>query len=279
MTRLAPLQQKGHYSFNVPIIPDQGQKETMFEVQYHISYSGKYTFKPQLQMPADNLVIYVPKSMTFAGQGTEFQPAQDDPRVLTNIAKNVHPGQNVAFTVTGEGTMPRDTQQRSGMSPQAAMGMGGADAAPASAGGPGGGIGNPIGTPDPLTKYKWWILSGLTLLLAAGAFYFLRGRGVETAGVGGTRTPDGDERPPISPARPLASRAPIARPVRNAEPSAAVHAAPISGSTALLQQLKEELFALESEKLSGTISLEEYAEAKAGLEAVLKRALKKGQSI
>jgi len=39
--------------------------------------------------------------------------------------------------------------------------------------------------------------------------------------------------------------------------------------------LKEELFALESEKISGTITAEEYARVKAALEIVLKRALKK----
>jgi hypothetical protein len=51
-------------------------------------------------------------------------------------------------------------------------------------------------------------------------------------------------------------------------------AAPPTGNAALLNSLKDELFALESEKLSGTISPAEYADAKAGLEAVLKRALK-----
>jgi hypothetical protein len=35
------------------------------------------------------------------------------------------------------------------------------------------------------------------------------------------------------------------------------------------------MFAIESEKLSGTISLPEYTEQKAALESVLKRALKK----
>jgi hypothetical protein len=182
-TRLTPLSQKGHYTFTTPIQPDQGQKETLFEVQYHISYSGKYTFKPQLALPADNFVVYTPKSMNFAGpQGAEFQSVQDDPRVQTNIAKNVHPGQAIAFTISGEGQMPRDTQQRPGMTPQAAMGMGGGGA-PAAASdtstpgtGPGGGIGNPIGTPDPLTKYKWWILGTLTLLLVAAAIYLLRNR-------------------------------------------------------------------------------------------------------
>jgi hypothetical protein len=39
--------------------------------------------------------------------------------------------------------------------------------------------------------------------------------------------------------------------------------------------LKEELFALESEKISGTIAPEEYVQVKAALETVLKRALKK----
>jgi hypothetical protein len=40
-----------------------------------------------------------------------------------------------------------------------------------------------------------------------------------------------------------------------------------------LNVLKEELFALESEKISGTIAPVEYAEVKAALEKVLKRAL------
>jgi hypothetical protein len=275
VTRLTPLSQKGHYSFNVPIQPDQGQKETMFEVQYHINYSGKYTFKPQLLLPADNLVVYVPKSMTFSGQGTQFQSAQDDPRVLTNIAKNVHPGQAVAFTIGGEGQMPRDTQQKSGMSPQAAMGMGGGDAgatAPAAGGGPGGGIGTPIGTPDPLTKYKWWILGVLTLLLAGGAYYFLRGRGMETAGAHGMPIPEVEDRP-ISTVQRRAAAAPVQRTVQAATP--AVYGEPQTGNAALLNQLKEELFAIESERVSGTITQAEYEEVKAGLEAMLKRALRK----
>ncbi|HEY1984460.1 MAG TPA: carboxypeptidase-like regulatory domain-containing protein [Terracidiphilus sp.] len=284
-TRLVPLSQKGHYSFNVPIQPDQGQKETLFEVQYHISYSGKYTFKPQLEMPADNLVIYVPKSMTFSGaQGAEFQSVQDDPRVLTNIAKNVHPGQAIAFTVGGEGQMPRDAKQSSGMSPQAAMGMGGGapagsdTTAPASA--PGGGIGNPIGTPDPLTKYKWWILGGLTLLLAVAAIYLLRSRGGSSSdSLSFASVPDLEGRPlPAVPRSiaPVTDYSPPPPRVPDPVTHTPVYKPSVSSSkAALLGILKEELFAIESEKLSGTLSPEEYAEIKIGLEAVLKRALKK----
>ena len=46
-------------------------------------------------------------------------------------------------------------------------------------------------------------------------------------------------------------------------------------NAALLNALKEELFALESEKIAGTLAPSEYAEQKAALEIVLKRALQR----
>lgn len=288
-TRLIPLSAKGHYTFNVPIQPDQGAKETLFEVQYHISYSGKYNFKPTLLMPADNFVVYVPKSMNFSGaSGADFQNAQDDPRVNTNIAHNVHPGQAISFTVSGEGQMPRNQQQ--GMTPQAMMGGGGGAAPDASATPttPGGGIGNPIGTPDPLTQYKWWILGGLTLLLLIAAIYLLRGRGTPAESSPAYASASGGDvegRPLPSVPRsiaPVTDYTPPPPPRRAPDPmssgqhyASAASPAPAGGKAALLAILKDELFAIESEKLSGTLSPEEYAEVKTGLEAVLKRALKK----
>ena len=41
----------------------------------------------------------------------------------------------------------------------------------------------------------------------------------------------------------------------------------------LLDALKEELFAIESEKIAGGLTAEEYVEVKAALETVLRRAL------
>jgi len=294
-TRLVPLPQKGHYTFNIPIQPDKGQKETLFEVQYHISYNGKYTFKPQLQMPADNFVVYTPKSMNFGNpSGAEFQNVQDDPRVTTNIAKNVRPGQAIAFTVSGEGQMPRN-QQQPGMSPQGMMAGGGAQAessAPAST--PGGGIGNPINTPDPLTRYKWWILGGLTLLLVLAAIYLLRGRSPkEEESLVPRSMPNFEPESRVESrveSRPLPvprSIAPVSdytpvQPRRVPEPVSAgshygpaTNSAPAGSKAALLGILKDEMFAIESERLSGTLSQEDYLEIKAGLEAVLKRALRK----
>jgi hypothetical protein len=46
----------------------------------------------------------------------------------------------------------------------------------------------------------------------------------------------------------------------------------------LLYALKEELFAIETDRLQGTIGEAEYKEVKAAIEIVLRRALAKGNS-
>jgi hypothetical protein len=243
--KLDPDGPKGHYSFNFPIQPDDGDKDTLFQLAYHVPYSGgKFTFKAQVTLPADNLAVLLPKSMTFtAGSGTAFKSVPEDPGVQTFVAKNATPGKPVEFTISGNGSIPREQQG-------APAGDSGAPGASASAPGnqPGGGIGNPIGTPDPLSKYKGWILGGLALLLVVAAAFLLR-----------------------KPAGLLATGA-AADAGTGAYPA---FGSPAAKHTALLNALKEELFALESEKISGTIAPEEYTQVKAALETVLRRALKR----
>jgi hypothetical protein len=253
--RLDPDGPKGHYSFNFPIQPDDGEKDTLFQLSYNVPYSGgKYTFQSQVTLPADNLAVLVPKSMTFtAGSGTAFKSVPEDPGIQTFVAKNATPGKAIEFTLSGEGSIPRE-QQGAPVGQQPASGMGAQDSGTQSqeagtstrGNQPGGGIGNPIGTPDPLSKYKWWIMGGLALLLAAGAAFLLP----KPAGAPGAALDAGTGTHPV-------------------------FASPSQKHAALLNALKEELFALESERISGTIAPEEYAEAKAALETVLKRALKR----
>jgi hypothetical protein len=239
---------KGHYSFNFPIQPDEGGKGTLFQVQYELPYgSAQYKFHSMSTLTAQTVWIVLPKSMTFKGEsGGGFQPSPQDPSVQTYMARDVAQGKTLDYSVAGTGAFPREDQGNQADNS--------AQAGQAPGGGPGGGIGEPINTPDPLSKYKWWILGGLAILLAAAAGVLLRkpagGVAVSAGGAGAVELP--------------ATSAGFSAP-----------RAPATRSNALLNALKEELFALESEKIAGTLPPAEYAEQKAALETVLKRALKK----
>jgi len=257
--KMEPDGPKGHYAFNFPIQPDDGEKDTLFQLAYHLPYSSaKFAFHAQVSLPAQNFAVLLPKSMTFtAASGEDFKTVPEDPNIQTFVLKNAAPGKQVEFTVAGTGSIPREQQGTPGAQTQgAAMGgpdaaQGAPDASAPNGARPGGGIGNPIDTPDPLTKYKWWILGGLGLLLAAAAAFLLR----KPAGETGTAQPS----------------APGTAPYAGA--AASSFASPAVKQSQLLNALKEEMFALESEKIHNTIDPEEYARVKAALEIVLKRAL------
>jgi hypothetical protein len=236
---LDPDDPKGHYSFNFPIQPDEGDKDTEFQVTYTLPYSGKLDFKPVVTLPADNFAVILPKSMTLSS--SDMKPVNSDPGVLTFLAKNVTPAKSLAFTISGSGSLPREQQGGQGESGQQA----------APSGQPGGGIGTPINTPNPLSKYTWWILGGLALLLIAAAGFLLR----KPAGA------------------PQYVAAQAVAPVQ--QPAAGYVPEPANKKAALLGVLKDEMFDLESERIAGTVSSSEYAEQKSALEIVLKRALHK----
>jgi Carboxypeptidase regulatory-like domain len=248
--KLDPTGTKGHYSFNFPIQPDEGEKNTLFQIEYTVPYGdSKFTFHPQVSLPTQSVGVLLPKGMTFAaGSGSVFQPIQQDPNIQTFVAKNTPPGKALEFTVSGTGSMPREAQN--GLQGEAA---GQTAATPGNQ--PGGGLGTPINTPDPLSKYKWWILGSLALLFAAAAAFLLR-------------------KPAAAPTA-IPAVATVPQPISTATPGFTSYTTPVAKNNALLNALKEELFSLESEKLSGTLSPEEYAEIKPALEVVLKRALKR----
>jgi hypothetical protein len=245
---------KGHYAFNFPIQPDDGEKDTLFQLAYHLPYSSEsYTFHSQVTLPADNLAVLLPKSMTFTpGAGTGFKSVPEDPSVQTFVMKNAAAGKVVDFTVAGSGAIPREQQGQPGAQQAGAAGQGADASATGNGGTPGGGIGTPINTPDPLSKYKWWILGGLGLLLVAAAAFLLR-KPVQVTVAG---------------AVPVVDKGAVAA----AFPA---FASPAAKNSQLLSVLKEELFALESEKINGSIGADDYAKVKDALETVLKRALKR----
>jgi len=274
-TSLKPASEKNHFTFDFPIQPDEGDKDTLFQITYHLPYSsGQYTFKPQMLMPADNVAFLLPKSIAFKGAG--FTSVPQDPGIQTMLAKNVQPGQELSASVSGTGSMPREDQAQ-----QPSANTGGSQDTSNPGTGPGGGIGQPINTPDPLTKYKWWILAGLALALAAAAGFLLRKPAGAAAGPVNVPAPATYPTPPprrtsVAATRPAPT--PAAARVYGASTYSAPQPSAASHNASLLTVLKEEMFAIESEKLSGTLSAAEYKEQKSALEVVLKRALKKQAS-
>jgi hypothetical protein len=239
-----PLAEKGLYTFMFPLRPG----ETQFQIGYHLPYPGSFSFTPRLATAAANFVVILPKSMTFkAGPGAGFQPLQENASAQTFLVRNVSAEQTLAFTVSGSGAMPRDTQTGG---EQADGGQGAASPNPSSAGAssadtrPGIGLANPIDTPDPLNKYKWWLLGGFALIFAIGAGFLLR-------------------RPANEPAASLASGGPLPIPAASTA---------VSGNV-LLTALKEELFAIETDRVQGRLSEADYGNLKSALELVLRRAL------
>jgi hypothetical protein len=229
-----PLGEKGHYAFLFPLRPGV----TQFQLSYHLPYSGSLAFDQRFASPTDSFVVMMPKSMSFkAGEGVSFQQLNETPGALTYLARNATPVHPFAFTVSGSGAMPRDTQAESQGNDNAPQ----SGSAAANDTRPGGGLGVPIDTPDPLNKYKWWILGAITLIFAVGAGFLLRRQGD----------------------------------VPVAEVAGVVPSVPNLAGGGLLAALKDELFSLETDRLQGRLSDSEYEQHKQALELVLRRALAK----
>jgi hypothetical protein len=245
-----PQKQKNRYAFVFPLRPG----ETQFQVSYHMSYSGEASFDPKSLYGAQHFVVVLPKTIKFSpGPGENFQ-SMDDPRqsdAVVQVASNTTAGQPLVFKISGTGTMSDEPEEakRSGNP------VGGAQTSGPGAGRdsrPGGGLGPPIDAPDPLEKYRWYILGGFGIVLAAGAIYIAsRSKTATVPDYGPTDAELADF--PLTPKPKAADR-----------------------SALLLEALKEEIFQLEVEHKQGRISQQEYEKAKAALDQTLERAVKRG---
>ncbi|MGC9199741.1 MAG: carboxypeptidase regulatory-like domain-containing protein [Acidobacteriaceae bacterium] len=256
---LQPQSEKGLYSVMFPIKPG----ETQIEIAYHFPYSGSKKLAIKMAGAAGMFAVSVPKEMTFTGSG-RFTPTNGEPNASTYLMNNLQPGQVVEVAFNGSGQFPpsqgNDASGQSGQDQASAGGQ--ADDAP------GRGLGVPLdpnGTHEPLsTKYKWWILGIVGLLLVAAAGVLLR-------------------KPTVAPMTPVAAAEAGSLPVGTSEVLARAGAAtslPTTGGFAggraqILAALKEELFTLETDRLQERIDEASYLQTKAALELVLRRALQR----
>ncbi len=236
-----PTGKRGQYAFVFPLRPG----ETRFQAAYQLPYSGQATIRPKLSFPTEHVVVMLPKTMQFSSAGAgNFQSMGEEQGGVLQVSTKVPAGQDVSFKISGTG-MIQDTQ--------AAESGGGAPAgSAASRGMPGGGLGRPEETPDPLHRYRWYILGGLAVALALGAFYVVT-------------------RPQSAPRQ----SAPSPQPAVPERASTAAANAPANGdgrSARVLEALKEELFQLELDRHQGRISQAEYDQSKAALDHTIARA-------
>ena len=242
-TAPVPQKEKNRYAFIFPLRPG----ETQFQVVFHLPYRGEANIDPKELYGTQHFVVMLPKTMQFAStSGTSFA-SMNDPRQLdavVQVASNTKAGQPLAFKISGTGILTdQEGSNQEGGSPTAGSTTAGRDSRP------GGGLGPPIDAPDPLEKYRFYILGGFALVMAAGAVYIT------------TRPRKGS----------LANLSDIELP----ELPRAVTSSAGGRSALLLEALKEELFELEVEHKQGHISQQEYEKAKAALDQTLERALKR----
>jgi hypothetical protein len=225
-----------HYAFLFPVRPG----ETRFQVEYTIPYSGNTTISPKLMRHVDNFGVSFAKGITLTpSTGSKLALRGEEGGMTVYAAAKVGPGAALGFSIKGIGTAPVDTTDQGdagATSGNQANSGGGQPGSPEGTGKPGGGMANPVNTPNPLSKYQWIILAIVGLAMVAGAAWSLnRQTPVAAAGAG------------------------------------TVH----SGRSQLMEALKEEMFKLESERIQEKLSPEEYQKVKAALDVVLQRAMKK----
>jgi hypothetical protein len=193
----------------------------------------------------------------------QFTPAKpgsfetlNDNGVPVEVLRNVAAGAVPAFRVSGTGTIPPESSQE-----QNAGDAGGSGTASTGNSRPGGGLGNPEATPDPLQNYRWYILGLIVLVLAAGAFWATNRREPAMRASAAASS--------------LAAAGALSFAAGAVPPDDAEGRKPANRGSMLLDALKEELFQLETERLQKKISDEEYVKAKAALDETLSRAMRR----
>ena len=257
-----PEGEKNRYSFGFPLRPGV----TRFEVTYQLPYSGSVNLDPKSIYPLEHFMVMLPKSMQFkaaaSSAGFKLIHFPNAPDATLQVASNTTDRQNLAFNISGEGALDGGRQSGTQGSGQREESSAGGSTAAASDTRPGGGLGPPTDAPDPLQKYRWWILGGFAAVLIIGGVYIAR--------------------------RQQSTNRALRYPKLNSSlmPATQTGGSDVSGETrsvvairtrsaGLMEGIRDELFQIEMEHKKGQISKAEYQKAKAALDRTLERALKR----
>ena len=234
----APVPQEEKGRYTFPYPVNPGL--THFEVVYKLPYNGTFKFDPKFASPVDNFYVVTPNSIAFSpDSSSQFQVAPAN--VIDTGAKNVdvHVSPKVSETTKLTFNISGTGVLQQDQSGQQQAAAGGSQQPSQQNELPGGGMGVPNEQPNPLSQGQYAFLGILTVFLAGGAaLVFLASNGRATA---------------VAAAPPQSQGAP------------------------LLEALKEEIFQLESDRIQGKLSQQDYESARIALDKTLQRAMKKNK--
>ena len=210
--------------------------ETRFQVTYKLPYSGAYEFNFTPDSQLSEVGVLLPKSMQFNGISRTFSQDSDEAGLAVFYIKDAPAHEQVRFSVAGEGLAPREAQ--GGGEP--------APSAPVSA--------SPSTTSSQHSNAFWYVLAGIIVIVVGGGYWLWRW----------SSSASRDQGRSTSAAKHKAAKAHRTAP----EPA-------INSQETMLDTLKDELFQLEQDRLDGKVSTEEYEKSKVGLDALIRRQLKK----
>ena len=138
-------------------------------------YNGEASFSPKPLAEVQHFVVMTPKGMTFTPKDAQrFQSMPDKSGAGIMVATNVKPGEDLSFKVSGTGQFQPEGQQADGGGDDGSGGgaMGGGQAAGRD-NRPGGGLGAPIDSNDPLHDYRAVILGVFAVVLVMGGAFVI----------------------------------------------------------------------------------------------------------
>ena len=159
--------QKGQYAFSFPLKPG----ETQFQVSYHMPYTGEASFSPKPLADVQHFVVMTAEGMTFAPKNAQRFQSMPDTGPGMMVATKAKPGEDLGFKLTGTGQFRRRrSKPRAAVRGRWRRSHGGGQAA-ARDNRPGGGLGAPIDSDDPLHDYRAVILGVFAVVLVMGGAF------------------------------------------------------------------------------------------------------------
>ena len=240
----ATAQTAGSMALKTPVVPTEEKNKYFFgyplrpgKTQFHVTYSVPYSGKLDFD---PRLTLPTDNMLVVTPASISFTP--EDKAIYTQKTDPQIPKTVALFAASNVNSKSKLAFEIQGTGElpreQAGGGEGGGQAQASNR--PGGGLGVPNEQPDPLKSGQWLFLGVLTVFLSAGAVY-------------------------VYTSKPQPAMAP-AKPTKGGKSR--------SGSI-LLEAMKEELFQLESDRLEGKITPQEYESSKAALDKTLQRAVKR----